>query len=172
MHALDGPVPAVDRPHPLRRGLVRGATRHPQRDLTRVFAGVLRDGFTLDQKDLPDVGEVEVGIKRGTAPDTPRLDAAVIGRRDLDEVGGRTRLEQDGKIAVQRGLVTLDGEILVRLPLDQIACQRTLGQQGIARHVLAGEGTALQQRDRHANFVSTFLLLTTHYGEGADFFGV
>ena len=172
MDAFDGPVPAVDGQYPLRRGLVRGATRDPQRDLTRVLAGVLLDGLAFDQKDLPDMGKVEVRIQRRTAPDASRLNASVIGRGDLDEVGGLTRLEQDGKIALQCGVVALDGEVLMGLPLDQIACERTLGQQSIARHILAGEGTALQQRDRHADFVGTFLLLTARYGQGTDFFWV
>ena len=79
MDAFDDPVPAVDSQDPLRRGLVRGATRDPQRDLTRMLAGLFLDGFTLDQKDLPDVGEVEVRIERRTALDASRFDAAVIG---------------------------------------------------------------------------------------------
>jgi hypothetical protein len=145
MHALDGPVSTIDGQYSLRRGLVRGATRDPQRDLTRALACVLLDGFALDQKDLPDVREVEVRIERRTTTDAPRLKAAVIGRGDLDEIGGGTRLAQQCDIALQWGLVTLDGEVLVRLPLDEIASQRTLGQQGIARDVLAGEDTALTQ---------------------------
>ena len=172
MHAFDAPVAAVDGQDPLRRGLVRGATRDPQCNLTRVFAGVLLDGFTLNQKDLPDVGEVEVGIELGTAPDASRLDAPVIGRGDFDEVSGTARLKQHRNIVVQRGLVALDGEMIVRLPLDQITCQRALGQQGIARDILAGEGTACKQGDRPADFVGPFLLLTARYGEGANFFWV
>ena len=172
MDAFDAPVAAVDGQDSLRRGLVRGATRDPQRNLTRVLAGLFLDGFTLNQKDLPDVREVEIRIERRTAPDASRFDAAVIGRRDLDEVGGAARLKQQRDIALQRRVVALDGEIIVRLPLDEIACQCTLGQQGIAGDILAGEGTALQQRDGHADFVGALLLLTTRYGQGPDFFWV
>jgi len=55
---------------------------------------------------------------------------------------------------------------------DDIGGQGALSQQGIARDVLAGEGTALKQRDRHADFVGALLLLTARYGQGPDFFGV
>lgn len=60
----------------------------------------------------------------------------------------------------------------MRLSFDDIGGQCTLSQQGITGDVLAGEGTALQQRDRHADFVGLFLLRTARYGEGADFFWV
>jgi len=128
MNAFDAPVPAVDGQYPLRRGLLRYATRDPQPDRTRAIDGGFLEGFTLDQKDLPDVGNVEVRIERRSAPHAPRLKAAVNGRRDLDEVGGCVLLEQQCHIAVQRVLVVLDGEVIEDLPLDQIACLRTLGQ--------------------------------------------
>ena len=72
MDAFDDPVPAVDGQDSLRRGLVRGATRAPQRALTRMLAGLFLDGFARDQKDRPDVGEVPVRIARGPAPDASR----------------------------------------------------------------------------------------------------
>jgi hypothetical protein len=106
---------------------LRRATRDSQGNLTRVLAGLLLDGFTLDQKDLTDVGKIEVGIERRTAPDAARLDAPVIGGRDFDEVGSCTLLEQQRDSALQPGLVALDGNMIVRLPLDEIACQRATG---------------------------------------------
>ena len=79
------------------------ATRDPRRDLTRELAGFFLDGFTLDQKHLADMGKVEVGIERRTAPNVAsiqrlllaaRLDAAIVGRCDLDEISGIALLEQ------------------------------------------------------------------------------
>ena len=70
-------------------------TRDSQGHLTRVLAGFLLDGCTLDQKDLPDVGNVEGRIERCTAPDASRLDATVILWCDLDKVGGFAVLEQE-----------------------------------------------------------------------------
>ena len=109
----------------------------PSAVLTAVRAGLFVDGFALDHKDLPDMGEVEIGIERRAAPNTPRLDAAMIRRRDLDEIGGAARLEQQDDIAFQRRLVALDSEMIVRLLLDQVGGHCALGQQGIARDVLA-----------------------------------
>ena len=108
MNAFDAPMPAIDGQYALRRGLLRYAARDPQCDLTAVRAGLFFDGFALDQKDLPDMGEGEVVIERRTAPNAPRLDAAMIRRRDLDEVSGAARLEQQGDIAFQRRLIAFN----------------------------------------------------------------
>ena len=94
----------------------------------------------------------------------------MVGRCDLDEIRGIALLEQHPDIAFQRGLVTLDSEMIVRLLLDQISGQRALGQQGIARDVLAGDVTGFKQRDCRANgaglgpLVSALMLITTGYG--------
>ena len=77
-------------------GLPRGrcAAHDPQCDLTAVRASLFATGFALDHKDLSNMREVETGIERRAAPNTPRLNAARIRRRDLDEIGGAARLEQ------------------------------------------------------------------------------
>jgi hypothetical protein len=109
-----------------------------------VLAGSFVDGFTLDHEDLADVGEVDVGIERRTAPNAPRLNAAVIGRVDVDEVGATVVLEQRRDIALQRRLVTLGGEVIMGLSGDDIACQCPLGQQRVAGDVAAGDVTAFK----------------------------
>ena len=88
----------------------------------------------------------------------------MIGKCGLNEVGGLALLEQQRDIVFQRRLVALDGEMIVRLALDQIGCQRALGQQGIARDVLAGDITAFKQRLRHADFVGELELFPALYG--------
>jgi hypothetical protein len=93
----------------------------------RGFAGFLVDGFTLDQKDLTDVGKVDVCVERCTAPNAPRLDASVISRCLLNEVGGTALVEQQRDIALQTRLVALGGEMIVRLSFDDMACQCALG---------------------------------------------
>ena len=124
---FDAPMPAVDRQDALRRGLLHRATRDSQRNLTRMLAGFFLDAFPLNQKDLADVGEVEVRIERRTAPNAARLDATMLARRDRDEISGIALLEQQPDIAFQRGLITLlasiqrlllDREMIVRLLLD------------------------------------------------------
>ena len=120
MNAFDAPMPAVDGQYAFRRSLLRCAARDPQCDLTTLRAGLFVDRLALDPKDLPDMGEVEVAIERRTAPNAPCLDAAMIGRRDLDEISVAARLEQQSNIAFQRRLVALDSEMIVRLLLDHI----------------------------------------------------
>ena len=116
------------------------------------------------------MGEVEVRVERRAAPNAPRLDTPVIGRRDLDEVGRLALLEQQGDIALQLRLVALDREMVMRLTHDQVAGQSALGQQGIGRDILALELTAFEQGDGHADFVGAFAFLIARYGQGADFF--
>ena len=72
----------------------------------------------------------------------------------------------------QRGLVAFDREMIVRVAPDDITCQRALGEQRIARDVLAGDIAPLKQGDRHADFGGALLLITAYYGQGADFFWV
>ena len=64
-----------------------------------MLAGFFLDGFPLDQEHLANVREVEVGIERRTAPNAARLDAAMGGRCDLDEISGIALLEQQPDIA-------------------------------------------------------------------------
>ena len=129
-------MPAVDCQDALRRSLLHRATRDSQRNLTRMLACFFLDGFTLDQEHLADMGKVEVGIERRTAPNVAsiqrlllaaRLDATMVARRDLDKIRGIALLEQQSDIAFQRGRVTLlasrqrlllDREMIVRLLLD------------------------------------------------------
>jgi len=114
MTSCNGPVAAVDSQHSLRRGLFRSAIRHAQRNVTTGLAGLFLDGFTLDQKDLADVGKVNIRIERRTAPNAPRFNTSLISRCgcDLDEVSGGTLLERQGDIPFQRRLIVLGGEVM------------------------------------------------------------
>ena len=85
-----------------------------------------------DPKDLPDAGDVKAAIERRTAPNAPRLDAAMIGRRDLEENSVATSLEQQGDCAFQPRLVALDREMIVCLPRHHITGYCSSGQQSIA----------------------------------------
>ena len=50
------------------------------------------------------------------------------------------------------------------LALNNIAGELALREQGIARDVLAGDVTVLQQRNRHADLVGLLLLISARYG--------
>ena len=114
--------------------------------------------------------KVKVGVERRAAPNAPRFDAAVIGGGDLHKIRYTALLERQRDISLQRRLVALGREVIMRLPLHNIAGQRALGQQRIARDVAPCDVTARQQRDRHADFVGLLLLVRTRYGQGAHFF--
>ncbi len=96
----------------------------------------------------------------------------MIGGGGFGEVCCAALLEQQGDIALQIRLVSLGGKVIMRLSIDDIACQCALGQQGIARDVLAGDVTALKRGDRHTDFVGTLLFIAALYGQCADFFWV
>ena len=129
----------------------------------RVFASFFLNGFTLDQKDLTDVWEIDVIVERLAAPNAPRFDTTVIGRREFDEVGGATILEQQRDILLQSGLVTFGSEMIMPFFFDDIGSYCALGQQGIARNIFAGNVTAFEQGDRHADFVGALLLIAALY---------
>ena len=111
-------------------------------------------------------------VEFGATPNAPGFDAAMIGRGDLDKVGLSAGLELERDIAFQRRLVAFDREMIVRSPLDRIARDRALGQQGIAGDVLAGDVAGLKQGNGHADFVRALVLLAAGYRQGAHFFWV
>src|ERR1035437_4082510 len=170
MNTFDAPVTAVDGQDALRRGLVRGTTGNPERGLTPELARFFLDRFAFDQKHLTGVGKVEVSVERRTAPNAPRLDATMLSQCRLDEIGDAAPFKQHPDIALQRRLVSLGSEVIMPLSFNNIVGQSALGEQRIARNVLAGDVTALKQRDRHANLVGALLLITALYRQCAYFF--
>ena len=170
INAFDAPMPAVDGQYALRRGLLRGATCDPQSEIMGVLAGFFVEGFAFDPNGLADVEEVEISVERSAAPNAPRHDRPMIGRRDLDEIRSTAGFEQQGDIAFQIGLVGLDREMIVRLLLDHIGGDRVLRQQRVAGDVAAGDVAGFKQRNRHADFVGALLFITIRYRQGADFF--
>ena len=89
---------------------------------------------------------------------------------DLLVIGGAAIFEQQVDVAFQRRLVALNGEVIIRLLLDDIGSYRPLSQKGVAGDVLSGDVAGFQQRDGHADFVGAFLFLTAFYRQGSHFF--
>jgi hypothetical protein len=94
MTTFDHPMVAIDDQQALGRGLLRRARGHTQRDLAPGLAGLLVQGFALDQEDLAHVREIETAIACRRAADPSSLDTAMIRRRDLDEVRWPGLLDQ------------------------------------------------------------------------------
>ena len=170
MYAFDAPMPAVDGQDAFGRSILRCAARDPEYGFIGLLAGLFVHRFALDQKDLPYMREVEVAIERGAAPNASRLDAAMIRRRDLDEIRRAALLKQQGDIAFQRRLIALDREKIMRLLLDYVVGDCALGEQGVGGDVLACDPAVLKQRNRHADFISPLLLIAACDRQSTCFF--
>lgn len=95
MHALNGPVAAINLQYALRRSLLRRATGDPQRDLQCVLTGFLVDAFTFYAESLNHSGglsgqcRAHAGhAKPGGVPDDWR-----IGKNEF-----RSLIERHGRL--------------------------------------------------------------------------
>ena len=148
----------------------RRSAGEPVDENRAVFAGFLDDGFALDDKALPDVGEVEIVVQRRCAPDAPHLDAPVGEGLLFGEIGRAVLFEMQANIVHETWLIVFGREVIVRPTPDDVGGQCALGQQRVASDVAPGDITSSQQRHGHADFVGLLVLIAACYGEGADFF--
>ena len=171
---FDRPVSAVDLEDAFGIGLLRWAAGDSVGDLVRAFAGLFVDGVAFDDKGLTEVRKVEIAIEFGGGPDLAGFDAAVIGRRVLDEGGLLAILEVQSDVAFEGGLVTLDGEVVMGGTLGhQVLGQLALGQQGVGADVLVFDVDGIEQRNGGSDFVGLFDGFgITVYRQGANFFWV
>lgn len=86
VHALDGPVTAVDGQQLLGACLLRREIGQAVSVVCVLFAGFEIVGVALDLAELAEVGEVEVVVERGGGADTAVIDASVVF---IDGVGLR-----------------------------------------------------------------------------------
>jgi len=100
---LDAPVPPVDVQEPLGVSLLRRATGDAIGEFGGVLARFLVEALALDEKDLADMGEVQVVVEGGTGPDVARLNAPVFQRRTFHEVRLLSPREMEGDILEQSG---------------------------------------------------------------------
>ena len=70
--------------------------------------------------------EVEIGVERGTAPDTPGLDSPMGQWGNSDEIGRFAILKQQCDVGLERRLIAFNGEVVMRLALHHIGCQFAL----------------------------------------------
>jgi hypothetical protein len=82
----------------LSRGFRGGSTGDAVGDIQGAFAVFLVEAFPFNDEGLADMGKIEVSIEGCGRPDLPRLDAAVIGRGVLYEIGCLPVLEEVGDI--------------------------------------------------------------------------
>jgi hypothetical protein len=82
-------------------------------DFIGIFAGFLINTVTFDDKGLSDVRKVQVVIELGGGPDFSRFNASMVRRIKKDAVWFLAILEEECDVLKDRGLVSLDGEVIV-----------------------------------------------------------
>ena len=169
---FDGPMAAIRGEDTLWIGLFWRAAGDSQSGFQCQLAALFVKNLPLDQEDLADMRKVEMGVQRRTTPDAPGFNSAVVGWRDIDEIRCLAILEQKRDIALERGLIAFDREVVMRLALHHIGRQFALRQQGIGGDVLALNVESIQQRNEHPDFIGLLGFFATRYGQSTDFFWV
>ena len=170
---LDAPMAPIGGENLLGRGLVWRATRDTIGEFEGVCPRCLLDPLTFDDEDLPDVGEVQVGVEGLRGPNLSGLDPPVAEGGGFDEIRGLAPLKVADDVLKQRGLVAFHGEVVVGLPVvNQICGERTLGQEGIGGDRFTVDLDGIKQRSGHGDLVGLLALVGARYRQGPDFFGV
>lgn len=139
MATFDRPVVAVKRQDALGVGAVGCMAGDAIGQFPRFFAGFLADHMAFDNKRLTDAGEAEVIVELRCRPDGARLDATVGQCRFFTEVRRPTLGKSQREIVEQLGLITFDGEQVMRSSLADVTSQMALRQQRIGGQRLAGQ---------------------------------
>ena len=83
--------------------------------------------MAFDDECLPDVRKVQVVIEFGGGPYFSGFNASMIGRCVIDVVRFSSIQEKKCDVLKERGLVGLDGEVIVCLTFDQVISEVALG---------------------------------------------
>jgi hypothetical protein len=127
---------------------------------------------SFDDEGLADVWEVEVGVEFGCGPDLTDLDATVIRRGTVGEIGFFAVLEVQLDVLKDSALVTLYGEEVMGVALfDDVLGEFALGEEGISGDGFVFDIDGVENRSGHLDFVCAFDFIRTFYGQGTDFFG-
>jgi len=111
------------------------------------------------------MGEVEIVVELGCGPYFADFDPAVIGRIALNEIGIFRVFKIDRDIFKKSGLVVLDGEVVMSVPvLNQIFGEFALCQEGICGDIFAFDIDGIKQWDSDLDFVGAFEFITAFYG--------
>jgi len=91
---FDGPVSAVDIEQAFGINLSRRAAGNAISEIAGRFTGFLVDHDPFDEKDLSDMGEVEIAVEFGRGPDATVFEPTVVRRIESFEVRMFSILEQ------------------------------------------------------------------------------
>ena len=87
-------------------------------------------------------------------------------------VGAAAPLEQQADAVLQRGLVALDAEVVVRPACDQVIGQVALCQQRIGGDIEAGDVDRVKPRRGRLDLIGALDLIVVVDAQAADFFWV
>lgn len=125
---FDTPMAAVGGENALWVGLLRGSAGDAIGEFTGAFAGFFVCAVAFNDKSLSNVGEVEVAVELVCAPDLADFDPPVIRGCAIDVIGFPTVFEVQLDVLKERGLVALDGEVIMGLAFfDEISGELALG---------------------------------------------
>ena len=169
---FDTPVAAVGSEEALGVGLPGCFAGDAVGGFTGVSAGFFVCGFSLDDKGLTDVGEVEIAIEFGGGPDVAGFDPTVVRGSQIDKI----RFLPIGKIQrdvlKKAWLVVFHGKVIMSVSAgDQVGCDPALGQEGIGGNFFSLDIDGIEQGDGGLDFVGTFDIFVVHRQE-AYFFWV
>jgi len=99
----------------LRVGLFGASASNTMGDLGGAFAGLLIDAVTFDDKSLSNMRKVYVVVEFGGDPDLAGFNAPMVRRGKIDVIWFLPILEVELDVFKERGLVSLDGEVIVSL---------------------------------------------------------
>jgi len=172
MKALYGPVCPVDRKQTLGAGFLGPPARDAVDCLTGCFPGLLLYSVPLNHEGLSHVGEVKIVVELRRGPDLPDLEPSVVRRIRGDKVGFLSVFEGELDIFHKRGLISLDGEVIMTLAPHDVGGNAPLCQKGVCGDVLPLDLDGVKEGDRRLDLVGLFEFVIESCRKDAYFFWV
>lgn len=156
MTAFDFPVVAVDGKNALRVGLIRRPAGDSIGDITGIFAAFFVCGFTLDDKSLTNVREIQIVVEFGCGPYFADFDSAMVRRVTKDKIGVLPVFKIKRNVFKKSGLVVFDSEKIMRFTVYDVLGNVTLVQQSVGGNIFTFNINGVQQRNDGFDFVRAF----------------
>jgi hypothetical protein len=162
----------VDCKQALRVGFLGLSAGETVNCFTGGFPGPLLYGLPLNHEGLPDVREVEIAIEFCGGPYLPDLDSPMIGRTIGSKIRLLPVLEAEIDVLKERGLIPLDGEVIMAFAPHYVGGDVPLGEKGVGGDVPVFDVDGVKEGNRCPDLVGPFDLLIESCREDAYFFWV
>jgi hypothetical protein len=127
----------------------------------------------FDYERLPDVRKVQVVVEFGGGPDFSGFNPTMIGRRVIDVVRFFSIQEKECDVFKERGLVCLNGEVIVCLTFPyQVIGEVALGKKGIRCDNFTLDIDLIKEGNGHLDLICSLGLFIILSWKGAYFFWV